>query len=196
MSDDYPNSTTREFCGNFILCVAVAILIIVEILLPDIAQLEDPVFAGSRCKLNYQRPVLRTGPAPETMIPVSDPAIGQINLIVKDYPVLGCRQSFLPPMADHMGIGQDCLSGAGQIEADITQADWSWRAAVGPPYVELWWNGFCTGMIDISNQQAGAVGLDRQPVMPFARVIAADYDFKFTRFISSQHIALQKTRRA
>ena len=125
MSDDYPDSATREFCGNFILCVAVAILIIVEILLPDIAQLEDPVFAGSRCKLNYERSVLRTGPAPEAMIPVSDPAIGQINLIVKDYPVLGCRQSFLPPMADHMGIGQDCLSGAGQIEADITQADWS-----------------------------------------------------------------------
>ena len=93
-------------------------------------------------------------------------------------------------MADHMGICQDCLSGACQIEADITQADWSWRAAVGPPDVELWWNGFCAVMIDISNQQAGAVGFDRQPVMPFARIVAADYDFKITRFISSQYIAL------
>ena len=161
MGDDDPDGAIWEFCGNFILGIAVAILIIVEILLPDIAQLEDPVFAGSWCELNYQRPVLRTGPAPEAMIPVSDPAIGQINLIVKDYPVLGCRQSFLPPIADHIGIGQDCLSGAGQIEADITQADWLWRAAVGPPDVELWWNGFFTVMIDISNQKAGAVSFDR-----------------------------------
>ena len=42
MGDDDPDGAIWEFCGNFILGIAVAILIIVEILLPDIAQLEDP----------------------------------------------------------------------------------------------------------------------------------------------------------
>ena len=70
-------------------------------------------------------------------------------------------------MADHMGIGQDCLSGARlRLTSLRLVGRMRYRRPAGCRIVVELFRAAATFV-----QQAGAVGFDWQPVMPFARVV-------------------------
>src|SRR5262245_62954539 len=90
--------------------VALAVLVVVEVLLPEVAELEDPVLALRRPELDDEG--LRGGLAPgaEGEVAVRDAAVAQVGRPREAQLVGARREVLLPPGAHELGVGEHDLA--------------------------------------------------------------------------------------
>src|ERR1700731_1915671 len=100
-------------------CVPLALLVHVEVFLPDVAQLEDPVVAFRRTNLHDERfrdPLL---PPAKPVMSVRYTAIARVQRPAEADPVGPLGEILLPPGAHELGITQNHLTGLGERLAHL-----------------------------------------------------------------------------
>ena len=164
VGDHHPNRAVRLGRAAVLGHEALAVLVVIEILLPQIAQLEDPVIARWRREVQQQGLAGRLFPGAEAMMPVGDAAIAQVQRAAEADAVRALRQFLLPPRAHQFQVGEHQLAALGQLGAEVIGAQ-----RLGGRMIESLdahdRSAFLGALVvHHANQEAHAVGLDLQPV--------------------------------
>src|SRR5262245_10089586 len=154
--------------------VALAVLVVVEVLLPEVAELEDPVLALRRPELDDEG--LRGGLAPgaEGEVAVRDAAIAQVGRPREAQLVGARREVLLPPGAHELGVGEHDLARLREAHAELRGLERARLRAVEALDRELRLLLARAIEVDDADQEADAVGLEGQPV-PGALALGDDH---------------------
>src|SRR5271170_5183212 len=79
VGDDRPDGAIGLEMAAVLGDVALPILVVVEVLLPQVAQLEDPVIARGRSEAQHERLLVRLAPGAKAVMPIGYAAIAQIQ---------------------------------------------------------------------------------------------------------------------
>src|SRR5258706_1241598 len=116
-------------CAVF-LHMAAAALIGVEIFLPHVAELEDPIVTGAWREGDDESLIAPACPGSETVMSIGHPTVREVDRAAEADPVRTLAQIVLPPAAHQFAIAEHHLSGLGERVGHIGRTDRATRRPV------------------------------------------------------------------
>src|SRR5260370_6125142 len=106
VGDDHLDGAVRLVAGAVLGDEALTLFIVVEILLPQVAQLENPVFAQRRMELKHQGLVRPLDPAAETVMAIRHATIAEVQRTAEQNFIRPPRKILPTPFAYELRVPQ------------------------------------------------------------------------------------------